>query len=195
MGKSPSGAMMMAIQLEGEGSALELESPLHEYLSTRRNTARHLSIAAINSSKQLVCSGKARSLLDLQTSWSSAFPNYKVKAFMPLKYINYAFHSPFMADAAKDIKLVARDIQFNNDNASMVISNVTANPLDVPSHDDSLGEYLSQQILQPVRWYQSVRYLADNGFRDFVIMTKVGILRKLIENDRSLSGRIRFIEI
>ncbi len=46
-----------------------------------------------------------------------------------------------------------------------VISNVTARPHGAP---DEIRRLLVDQVVSPVRWEDSIRYLLDDGFRRFI---------------------------
>jgi [acyl-carrier-protein] S-malonyltransferase len=46
-----------------------------------------------------------------------------------------------------------------------VISNVTAKPHGSP---DEIRQRLVEQVVSPVRWEDSIRYLLENGFRRFI---------------------------
>jgi len=77
---------------------------------------------------------------------------------VPLKVAG-AFHSPYMQSAADQMAEVLASIRFSP--ARMpVISNVTAQP---HGDSDSIKSLLVQQIIAPVRWYQSIETLRAKG--------------------------------
>jgi len=98
---------------------------------------------------------------------------------MPLKVAG-AFHSPFMQSAADQMAQVLAGVPFYPPKVP-VISNVTAKP-----HDggDSIKQLLVQQIVAPVRWYQSIETLRAAGVDKWI---EVG-------PGRSLTGMMRKID-
>jgi len=98
---------------------------------------------------------------------------------MPLKVAG-AFHSPLMQSAADQMAQVLAGVPFYPPKVP-VISNVTAKP-----HDggDSIKQLLVQQIVAPVRWYQSIETLRAAGVDKWI---EVG-------PGRSLTGMMRKID-
>jgi [acyl-carrier-protein] S-malonyltransferase len=58
-----------------------------------------------------------------------------------------------------------------------VVANVTAQPVTEPSQ---IKELLIEQITRPVLWYQSVRWMYDQGVRDFVEIGPGKVLQGLL---------------
>jgi [acyl-carrier-protein] S-malonyltransferase len=80
---------------------------------------------------------------------------------MPLK-VGGGFHSPFMNDASAGFRKVleAYDIK---EFAVPLYSNTTALP-----YDGNPADILANQIINPVRWEQTIRNLADDGAEIFI---------------------------
>ena len=98
---------------------------------------------------------------------------------VPLKVAG-AFHSPYMQSAADQMAEVLASIRFSP--ARMpVISNVTAQP---HGDSDSIKSLLVQQIIAPVRWYQSIETLRALGIDKWL---EVG-------PGRSLTGMMKKID-
>jgi [acyl-carrier-protein] S-malonyltransferase len=97
---------------------------------------------------------------------------------IPLKVAG-AFHSPFMQAAADQMAEVLAPIPFNTPKVP-VISNVTAQP-----HTDtaSMKRLLVQQVIAPVRWYQSIETLRGEGVDKWIEVgpgrTLTGMMRKI----------------
>jgi [acyl-carrier-protein] S-malonyltransferase len=97
---------------------------------------------------------------------------------IPLKVAG-AFHSPFMQSAAERMTKVLEPVAFNPPRFP-VISNVTAQ-----AHTDgeSTKTLLVQQVVAPVRWYQSVETLRGLGVTNWVEVgpgrTLTGMMRKI----------------
>ncbi len=118
----------------------------------------------------------------------------EVKGFkaIPLKVAG-AFHSPFMQSAADQMAQVLASVQFLPPKVP-VISNVTAQP---HGDSDSIKKLLVQQIVAPVRWYQSIETLRAKGVDKWIEVgpgrTLTGMMRKIdrkapIENFATTEG-------
>lgn len=90
--------------------------------------------------------------------------------------VNGAFHSPFMEEAAKDLKEYIGGLKFNAPKIP-VYSNITAEP-----YDDNTIELLSMQVKSPVLWEQSVRNMKRDGCKYTIEAgpgkTLVGLIKK-----------------
>lgn len=104
----------------------------------------------------------------------------EVKGFksIPLQVAG-AFHSPFMQSAADQMANVLRDVRIDQPKIP-VISNVTAKP-----HDsiDGIRALLVQQVIAPVRWYQSIETLRSLGVDQWLEVgpgrSIVGMMKKI----------------
>jgi [acyl-carrier-protein] S-malonyltransferase len=125
------------------------QSIIEDECSKISNDGHIVVISNYNSPDQIVISGHINAV-------SSA--GEKLKAMgarvTPLK-VSAPFHSPLMKPAADRLKEELLKYAFN-DLKWNVISNVTANPY---PNQDKIIEYLSMQIVQPVRWQASMEYL------------------------------------
>ncbi|KPL04557.1 MAG: hypothetical protein AMJ90_00495 [candidate division Zixibacteria bacterium SM23_73_2] len=88
-----------------------------------------------------------------------------------------AYHSELMRDAKDGMREVLSEIRIKNAEVPM-ISNVTAQP---ETDSEKIKENLTQQIICPVLWYQSMRYLYDQGVRDFVEIGPGRVLQGLLK--------------
>lgn len=75
-----------------------------------------------------------------------------------------AFHSELMRVAQERFQEIVRKLVVNKAMVP-VVANVTAEPVTEPSQ---IRELLIQQITSPVLWYQSMKWMYDQGIRDFV---------------------------
>ncbi len=111
---------------------------------------------------------------------------------IPLKVAG-AFHSPFMQGASEKMAEVLEGVKLG-DAAVPVVSNVTAQ-----LHGDgaSIKRLLVQQIVAPVRWYQSVATLQGLGVTQWVEVgpgrTLTGMMKKIdrkagVENYSNTEG-------
>jgi [acyl-carrier-protein] S-malonyltransferase len=129
--------------------------------------------ANFNTPGQIVLSGA----IDACARAAKVAESKGVKA-IPLKVAG-AFHSPFMQSAADQMTKVLDPIPFNPPRFP-VISNVTAQPhTDAPS----TKKLLVQQVIAPVRWYQSIETLRALAVTNWIEVgpgrTLTGMMRKI----------------
>jgi len=132
-----------------------------------------LVTANFNTPGQIVLSG---SIAACQRA--AAIAEAKGFKSIPLKVAG-AFHSPFMQSAADQMAEVLAAVQSLPPKVP-VISNVTAAP---HTDIDSIKKLLVQQIISPVRWYQSIETLRAKGVDQWLEVgpgrTLTGMMRKI----------------
>jgi [acyl-carrier-protein] S-malonyltransferase len=90
-----------------------------------------------------------------------------------------AFHSPLMQPAADEVRKALGKVTFREPEFP-VVSNVTGKPVQGP---EEIGELLVKQVVSPVLWEPSVRFLLQAGASRFIefppsrVLT--GLLRKI----------------
>jgi [acyl-carrier-protein] S-malonyltransferase len=91
-----------------------------------------------------------------------------------------------MDPAQKRFNLALENIHIGDPTLSSVVGNVSADLLkDAPA----IRADLSSQLTSRVRWTESIRYLADRGFRTFIEIGPGSVLTGLLRRiDRNLSG-------
>lgn len=95
-----------------------------------------------------------------------------------------AFHTEIMRPADQRCAEVLKDVPMHKPRIP-VISNVDARPHDDP---EEIRQILIRQILQPVRWEESMRYLLQQGFDQFYEVGPGRVLRGLLRRiDRNVS--------
>ena len=129
-----------------------------------------LDIANINAPEQIVISGPR----ELIAAAKSSFVLAGAKHYILLK-VSGAFHSRYMEAIVSQFDAYLKKIAFGA-LAIPVISNVTAREY----RDQSVRQMLSQQLIKPVLWEQSIRYLRDLGVTDFQEIGPGSILSRLI---------------
>jgi len=87
-----------------------------------------------------------------------------------------AFHTPIMHPADEKLAEVLNSIEIKTPNIP-VISNVDAKPHD---NTEEIREILVKQILNPVLWETSMRYLIEQGFDTFYEVGPGRVLRGLL---------------
>lgn len=126
--------------------------------------------ANFNSPDQIVISGDCDSV---ESAIFIALDNMQV---IPLP-VSGAFHSPLMQEAATQFVDRLCDFQFK-DATVPIISNVTAQPA-INGHE--WMTLLEQQIISPVLWEHSIRYLQKQDIKIFVEVGPGKVLSKLIK--------------
>lgn len=127
-------------------------------------------VANFNSPRQQVLSGDVEKLKALGEQLKA-----EGGAVIPLR-VSGAFHSPYMAPAAKEFTDVINNIDLKKPSIA-VISNVTAKP-----HDDvaSIKTSLIAQITSPVLWQDTLEFLSQEIAIDtFVEAGPKDVLKKL----------------
>ena len=96
-----------------------------------------------------------------------------------------AFHTPLMQPAADKFKPVVSKVRFRAPRVP-VVSNVTGQPV----HDAAdIAELLVKQIVSPVRWEPSMRYLIQAGATAFVEFPPARVLTGLLRRiDSTVKG-------
>ena len=96
--------------------------------------------------------------------------------------VNIPFHCPYMKLAAEKFAEGLKKYTFKKGTCK-IISNVTAKPYE---EDEDIPLLLSKQIVSPVRWIESMNYLADN---DVDVILEMGPGRILNKMTQSLSDK------
>lgn len=87
-----------------------------------------------------------------------------------------AFHTPIMKPAEGKLADALADVPMQSPKIP-VVSNVDAQPHQDP---EEIRQLLIRQVLNPVRWEDSMRYLLDEGFDDFYEVGPGRVLRGLL---------------
>lgn len=95
-----------------------------------------------------------------------------------------AFHTPIMQSAVARLTTVLATVPLKRSRIP-VISNVDARPHDNP---DEIRQLLTQQIVSPVRWEDSIRHMLSEGYDEFYEVGPGRVLRGLLKRvDRKLA--------
>ncbi len=95
-----------------------------------------------------------------------------------------AFHTEIMQPAVERLAAALANVTMRRPTIP-VISNVDAQPHDDP---EEIRRLLIKQVVEPVRWEDSIRYLASQGFSQFYEVGPGRVLRGLLRRiDRNLS--------
>ena len=129
-----------------------------------------IDVANHNTPVQTVISGLEREVLSAQ----SVFTNAGARVFIPLK-VSGAFHSRYMANAQQSLRTFMDTLPFSAPRIP-VIANVTA----LPHQVGAIRDLLAQQLVSPVRWVDSIRYLERQGVTTFEELGPGTVLKGMI---------------
>ena len=129
-----------------------------EVVAASRDMGGSLQIANINAPGQVVVAGSKSDL-----SWlESNSRDFGVRRVIALEVAG-AFHSSFMSSAAEQMKRRLESVAYGTP-AWPVWSNTTARPHEL----ERLGQTLTEQIVSPVRFEESLLHMSDSGVDGFV---------------------------
>jgi [acyl-carrier-protein] S-malonyltransferase len=139
-------------------------------------------VANYNAPGQIVIAGEAEALQRAAT----IAKELGAKRAMALP-VGGAFHTPFMAPARDRLRKAIADAALLDLDVP-VIANIDARPHTEAAEWSSL---LSAQLVSPVRWRQSVRYMADQGVHTFIELGPGGVLtgmaKRIVPEARTIS--------
>ena len=144
-------------------------------------TAGIVVTANENTPDQTVISGEAPAVKEAGEKLKAA--GAKKVVLLP---VSGAFHSPLMRAAAEEFSGYLAPVQFHSPKCP-VITNVTAKPESDPV---ALKDLLIKQLIAPVRWVESMKYLATIGSMICVEAGPGSVLRGLA---RKCSDRLNVI--
>ena len=128
----------------------------HTELMTILQTCNDVFLANDNSSSQVVISGSPKGI-------DNFISLIKCKKAIPLK-VSGAFHSPFMKKASDEFTKVIAEISFKKAKIP-VISNSDPS---ISSDPEQLKNRLINQMINGVRWRETMDIMTQNGLRTFV---------------------------
>ncbi|SFB57882.1 [acyl-carrier-protein] S-malonyltransferase [Cohnella sp. OV330] len=168
----PSGQGAMAATLGAEREALEA---LCRDISA---SGAQVELANVNCPGQIVVSGTAAGVAAVVERGKEA----GAKRVIPLE-VSGPFHSSLMRPAADRLSAKLDEVAFR-DAEVPVIANVTATAV---SEGARLRELLVEQVVSPVLWEDSIRYLIGEGVDTFVEIGSGAVLAGLIKKiDKSV---------
>jgi [acyl-carrier-protein] S-malonyltransferase len=168
------GKFMQESVAEGEGAMLAVSGvPVYLLEKWCDKHEDEVAISGYNSKAQLTLSGKANAVEALQNSIVS----YGGKAIQ-LK-VSAPFHSVLMQQAADRLLQELQNVSFQTSEIP-VISNVNALPY---ADTTTIAALLSQQVVLPVQWVNSIGYLEEHGVRKMIELGPGKVLRNLLKRD------------
>ncbi len=164
-GEARPGAMAAVVGLSGAAVA--------ELCRQTRDAGQGEVVAAnLNSPTQVVISGERTAVEAAMAGAKAAGARMVVRL-----EVSGAFHSPLMAPAAAGLKAALAAVRIG-DAAFPVVANATAKPVRAAAE---IRAALEEQLLAPVRWEESMRWLLAAGAGAFVEVGTGKVLRGLLK--------------
>lgn len=139
------------------------------------NGLANIDLANFNSPSQIVISGPVEDISRAKPLFEKA----GAQMFVPLS-VSAAFHSRYMADAARSFADFLTPISFAPPKIP-VIANVTAQPYPTENASSSAKSLLVDQITRSVQWTQSIRYLMSRGVTELKEIGPGNVLTRLVQ--------------
>ncbi len=162
-GEDPPGGMAAILKLEDEA----VEALCREAATL---TGGVVQVANYNCPGQVVISGDRPSL-----EQASALAREQGGRVIPLR-VSVATHSAYMQGAVEALREALASVEVQPPRIP-VVGNVTAGPLRTA---DEVRQELLAQLTSPVRWTQTVQYLAAQGVLAFVEVGPGNVLAGLV---------------
>lgn len=166
---------------EGEGDRGSMLAVVADYDRVKAVLTENnidLVIANHNSPSQVVLSGAS----DQVDAFATISKTLKIRAIrLP---VAAAFHSSFVADAAKPFAEAIAKIQFQK-NRLPVLSNTTSEPY--PDGRDGIKKLLAEQLANPVRFVEQIERLNADGVDTFIEVgpgkTLTGLIGSILSDE------------
>ncbi|MFH1374123.1 MAG: ACP S-malonyltransferase [bacterium] len=145
-----------------------------EHLCAEASAVGVVVAANFNSERQVVISGEpsaVRKAVELAKETGAR------RAVM--LEVGGAFHSPLMQSACEPLQQFLSGLSFNRP-SQPVVANVTAQPVDEVG---AIPELLVRQLTAPVRWAETMSFLADNDVHQVVELGPGKVLSALAKRD------------
>ncbi|HEX5035628.1 MAG TPA: ACP S-malonyltransferase [bacterium] len=149
----------------------------------REHNIANLTIANHNSPAQMTVSGLVGDI-------EKATAVFEQEGYLCVRLnTSGAFHSPYMKEAMQEFSGYLKDFEFRPLQIPVI-----ANRSALPYVDGEIKETLLEQMVSPVLWHESVRFLLDHGENTFLEIgpgTVLAGLMKRIRNAPQASQGIR----
>ncbi|MGZ8778998.1 MAG: ACP S-malonyltransferase [Thermoanaerobaculia bacterium] len=165
MAQAKNGGMAAVIGLRSEAVAKVIED----------NGLTTLDVANFNTPSQTVISGPVD---DIKRA-GPFFEQAGAQMYIPLQ-VSAAFHSRYMADAAKAFADFLAPMSFASPRIP-VVANVNARPYPTDNASELVKSQLVNQITNSVQWTQSVRFLMDQGATQFSEIGPGNVLTRMVQ--------------
>ncbi|WP_342552004.1 ACP S-malonyltransferase [Paenibacillus sp. FSL R7-0652] len=170
------GLLMQAAHSSDSGAMVAVthaaSDQLEEFCRQASNESSQVVIACYNSLNQHVLAGHRAAVQLVVERLQVQFPDVSIK------YLNVSapFHSPLMQSAAEKLAVELQKLE-TRDARWPIISNVMARPYG----RQELLPLLYRQMIQPVRWLETMHYLNSQGIRRTVEVGPRQVLTRLMK--------------
>ena len=134
-----------------------------------------IDVANFNTPVQTVISGPVDDIKNAAPFFDQA----GAQMYIPLQ-VSAAFHSRYMADAAKAYAEFLTPMTFAAPKTP-VVANATAEPYPASNASESVKSLLVAQITRSVQWTRSVRFLIGQGVTQFTEMGPGNVLTRMVQ--------------
>lgn len=175
------GELMSQVKNGGMGAVIALDADVIAKVITE-NGLSAIDVANFNSPSQTVVSGPVEEIKRA----GPLFEKAGARLYLPLP-VSAAFHSRYMADAAKAFAEFLRPVSLAAPKIP-VVANVTARPY--PAHGPSplVKSLLAGQIANSVQWLESIRFLISQGVTQFCEIGPGNVLTKTVQQIQQEKG-------
>lgn len=157
------------------GAEEELVSAVCEAVSAGQQKGK-VYMANLNCPGQIVISGQREAVDKAEEMLAEK----GVKRAIELK-VSGPFHTPYMSHASEELKRIFEDVEFGEQELPVVF-NLTGGVLE----DGAIKEAMTKQVVSPVLFEKSLRYMLEAGVDTFVEIgcgkSIAGFLRKIDKN-------------
>lgn len=178
------GELMQQAEIQNKGRmGLVLgvaEETVEQLCEDMRAKGSVVSISGYNSPLQQLVSGDQAALEELGSKIYDADGQFVPFKMIPNK-VDAPYHSPLMAFLTKAIRAEIESNEFFPLNWK-VVSNVTAQPYG--SHHE-ISTNLSQQLINPVKWRQTISFLKQEGVEIAIEIGPQYVLRDLMKEQKT----------
>ncbi|MGC5775198.1 ACP S-malonyltransferase [Paenibacillus pabuli] len=166
------GKFMQEAVAVGQGSMAAVSQVPVELVEEQCGLEKNVSISNYNSPNQIVISGLSSELDQVKERLVA------MGAIVKQLNVSAPFHSKLMLPAAEKFQEELRKYSFQN-TLWPIVSNVTAKV-----YKDALviADHLVKQLTQPVRWYDTVRYLHRAGVTHVLELGPKSVLKNLMKD-------------
>ncbi|MBN1400045.1 MAG: acyltransferase domain-containing protein, partial [Anaerolineae bacterium] len=162
--------------LDDPGKMIAVAGSLEQVEEHVKASGLDVSIANINGPRQIIVAGSSEQIERLADYLRANQVRHK------LLYVSHAFHSPLIEPVADRFLRHIVDIPFQASDVEVMMNHRGVPYPNTPNELERMPELLREQILQPVRFVDTVNRLYDSGVRLFVEVGPGSVLSGLVRD-------------